>query len=300
MIDKEYQRWIRESLRRNKHLYEDDKIEGYDYLVCPVTEIRCVMLTKKHIERRCKMSVEEFDNKFPHLLVKCSQSRIDNIKKGIHEVGPDDKTNHQRSVESSRISREMVGDDGLTPNQRIGINSRATHLSRIDENGLNGYQRISSNARPKQIETMAKQGRAIYAHNRKVWEAYRWFCIWWSNQYRKGIIGDRKTGKAGTEGAYHMDHQYSIFHAFRDKVSPFAVSHIANLTATPWQENVSKNRSSDITIEELFERTGYTLEQSRKEFDNFISIITETPTLTSAETLIAYRKGFDDTKIYSK
>lgn len=63
-----------------------------------------------------------------------------------------------------------------------------------------------------------------------------------------------KRGKAGVDGAYQIDHQFSIYDGFRMKVCPTIVGHIQNLKMLPVSENRQKWHRSAITLEDLLER----------------------------------------------
>jgi len=60
-----------------------------------------------------------------------------------------------------------------------------------------------------------------------------------------------KRGKAGEDGAYHLDHKYSIAEGFRNDVNPEIIGNIANLEMIPWEENMMKNDKCSISLKEL-------------------------------------------------
>ena len=49
-----------------------------------------------------------------------------------------------------------------------------------------------------------------------------------------------KRGVCGQEGAYQLDHIYSIFKGFKNQVPPSIVGHIDNLQMITWEENNKK------------------------------------------------------------
>lgn len=57
-----------------------------------------------------------------------------------------------------------------------------------------------------------------------------------------------KRGKAGVEGAYHLDHKFSILEGFKQGIDPNIIGGIKNLHFIPWQENISKGDKCSITI----------------------------------------------------
>ncbi len=49
-----------------------------------------------------------------------------------------------------------------------------------------------------------------------------------------------KRGPSGKEGAYQIDHMYSILKGFRNTVPPSLIGNIDNLQMIPWLENIKK------------------------------------------------------------
>jgi hypothetical protein len=47
-------------------------------------------------------------------------------------------------------------------------------------------------------------------------------------------------GKAGVDGAYHLDHIISVWNGYHSGMSPEEISHISNLRFIPWLENQKK------------------------------------------------------------
>ena len=49
-----------------------------------------------------------------------------------------------------------------------------------------------------------------------------------------------KRGRAGDEGAYHLDHIISVWYGFHNNIPPEQISDISNLRMIPWMENQQK------------------------------------------------------------
>jgi hypothetical protein len=60
-----------------------------------------------------------------------------------------------------------------------------------------------------------------------------------------------KRGNSGVNGAYHLDHKYSIIEGFKNKIKPEIIGNIKNLEFIPWEENLKKRAKCSITINEL-------------------------------------------------
>lgn len=60
-----------------------------------------------------------------------------------------------------------------------------------------------------------------------------------------------KRGVSGIDGAYHLDHKYSISEGFKNNIKPQIIADLNNLEFIPWEENVKKRTKCSITKEEL-------------------------------------------------
>jgi len=69
MIDKKTYRSITGYRNNNNQLYDDDLVENFDYVVCPITHERRVRITNDYIIRVLKMDVEVFKNTYPNQIM---------------------------------------------------------------------------------------------------------------------------------------------------------------------------------------------------------------------------------------
>lgn len=60
-----------------------------------------------------------------------------------------------------------------------------------------------------------------------------------------------KRGVSGKEGAYQLDHKYSILEGFKNNISVQLIGNINNLQFIPWKENAVKRTKCSITIDNL-------------------------------------------------
>lgn len=267
------EKFIKRNLRRNAHLYDDALIEGIDYVVCPVTNARLSMIKKSYIEKVLGMTVDEYDTLYPGVR-GVSQARKTNIKKGLHEIDPETgKTKYQISQEKARAVLSEVDEHGISGYKKKGQKTRATHMSNIDEFGRNGYSQLASKAIIKGNTTKAAKGLILDPSCRTEFYRYKSIVLYITEQFRHEITKGYKTGLAGTPGAYHIDHIFSIMQGYKDCVSPMLVGSKTNLKMIPWKENVSKHSASNMSLEELLEKSGYTLDRSKLEFEYFLNLI---------------------------
>ena len=173
------ERKLKEFLRRNNkynaHLYEDGKVEGVDYLICPESKARLTQISKAYITKTLGMTVEEYDAKYPNIK-KCSDARINNIKAGVNQIDPETGlTKHKIARIKAIDTLKAVDENGVSGYQKLGQKTRATHMSKVDEHGRNGYKRqaharittvlengltVEQNAHIKQKETLIRNGKS--------------------------------------------------------------------------------------------------------------------------------------------
>jgi len=65
------------------------------------------------------------------------------------------------------------------------------------------------------------------------------------------LLNYDKRGNSGVEGAYHLDHKFSISEGFKNRVPAEIIGDIKNLEFIPWEENIKKRTNCSITINEL-------------------------------------------------
>lgn len=61
-----------------------------------------------------------------------------------------------------------------------------------------------------------------------------------------------KRGRAGVDGAYHIDHIFSITEGFLHNIPFYIIGHSCNLRLIPWLENNKKHSKCDISMNELY------------------------------------------------
>ena len=117
----------------------------------------------------------------------------------------------------------------------------------IDENGLNSFHR----AMVKSKETNIKNGYWIPNENKTDFEIY--YAEVWKYTRRNDLSNLEHIEKRGhaNQGKFHLDHKYSIFQGFKDRVSPAIIGSIYNLEMITGRNNLSKGRKCSIGINTL-------------------------------------------------
>lgn len=260
--------------KRNSSLYDSSMIEGIDYIICPKSDERLSMIKSNYIKNILGMTVEEYDRLYPGIR-GVSPKRKNNIKLGLQQIDPETGLNKYElsQLKARETLKKIDSITGFSGYKKKGQKTRDTHLNKIDELGRNGYSQIATKAIIKGNQTKVEKGLILPPELKNEFHRYKSVVLYLTQKNKDKISKGYKTGLAGTEDAYHIDHIYSIKHGYQNKISPLIIGRIENLRMIPWRENVAKHSSSDISIEELYQKTNYTFERSSEEFDQIMYLI---------------------------
>lgn len=280
---------IKKSSQDEELMSYDESEEGISFVKCPVIGIRMRSMTVPYMKSILKMTKDEFSLKFPNYETYCSVSK-DRIKEGLQVVGEDGRTAHRKGIDAAMITKTTVGEDGLTPNQKIGINSKNTHMSNIDEHGRNGYSQLAAKAIIKGNKTKVEKGLITSEECRTDYYKYKQMVISLTSDHVAKKTAMYKTGRANDPDAYQLDHRYSIMHGFRDGVSPFLIGSASNLEMIPAIDNIRKYTRSSISLDELMKCENYSIEKSRREFEITMMILNETESLRDSGVALTLKR----------
>ena len=155
-IDKHVRYW---KTGGGKALYGDDAVAGVDYVVCPVTGLRKAMIRSNYVTSVLGITMEQYAAIVGPDFVYVAHGHKSKIVESLKEIDTDTGlTRHQKSQLGRTETMNVVNPDtGLTPNQIIGIRTRETHMSNIDELGRNGYSQLAA----KRKETYCENGKTV-------------------------------------------------------------------------------------------------------------------------------------------
>jgi hypothetical protein len=248
--------------RTNPELYADDAVAGEDYVECPVTGVHLLSIHTNYITFKLQMTVEQFESLYPE--VKRNSARyIASIGAGLAKIDPaTGMTIYQRARIAAVANMKIPDENGITGYDRLGAKTRATHMAKVDEHGRNGYSQLARKAIVKGNKTKVERGLITDPIHQDAFYRYRSLVSLVTSECAREMKEGYPTGLTGTDGTYHLDHIYSVYHGFHNKISPLLVGHRANLRMIPWEDNVSKCSRSDIALEELCARANYTVDQA--------------------------------------
>ena len=261
--------------KRNSHLYNDGLIENIDYIICPVSNERLSMIRKDYISKILNLDPDEYWLTYPNL-PKSSPARQRNIQSGLKDIDPETGvTNHQKGILLAHATKSTPDGFGQTVYQKIGEKTKAAHLANVDDMGRNGYSQTASKNIIKGNQTKASKGIILPPEERTPYYRYKNVILYLTTKAKPKLLNNThvKIGKAGEAGAFHIDHNYSIYQAWKNKVSPLVIGSIHNLQVLPWRDNISKFTKSDIDLSNLLTIYGINQEQSLQHFMNIIHII---------------------------
>jgi hypothetical protein len=256
------ERYAAKRRRTHPELYTDDAVAGEDYVECPVTGARLLSIHTQYITQTLQMTVEQFESLYPDVN-RQSTKYFDCIRNGLAKIDPETgMTIYQKARITAVANMKIPDENGITGYDRLGAKTRATHMANVDEHGRNGYSQIATKAIIKGNKTKVDRGLITDPAHRDAFYRYKSLVLLITSECDREMKSGYVTGLAGTDGAHHLDHIYSIYRGFHDKVSPLLIGHRANLRMLPWKENVSKYSRSDIALEDLCAAADYTVEQS--------------------------------------
>lgn len=269
------EKFVIRNRRRNASLYTAGLVEGYDFIVCPESGARMLIIRSDYVTKVLEMSIEEYDQKYPDVQKRCQRHR-DNIKKGLHKIDQTSGlTKYELGQVKARAILKEVDENGVSGYKKKGQKTRATHIANVDEMGRNGYSQLASKAIIKGNKTKAAKGLILDPSLRSEFYRYKSVIAYLTEKHRKQISKGYVVGLAGENNAWHIDHIFSIMDGYKHGVSPLLIGNLHNLRMIPWEENLSKHAKSEISLEKLLELTNYTKTQSDNEFAIVMQIIRE-------------------------
>ena len=140
-------------------------------------------------------------------------------------------------------------------NENTDIRSRTSKKAKENEKKFR-----ESGEKAKQIKkkllTQVKNGNMI---PKELWDKFK---IYKSEVYKVTnkqplymLENFEKRGSASNDSnAHHVDHMFSIYEGFKQKIPPFIIGNICNLEMIHYSKNCSKRGNCSLTKEELFKR----------------------------------------------
>lgn len=165
--------------------------------------------------------------------------------------------NHQTWYQSNKFKELLKTNRKTARSNPRTLDKIKSALSKRAEKDINGISPAQLSTQ-KALETKRKNGKVIALERMNDWQLYHYLVKrYTSRQDISTLPNYEKRGRAGkNSNSFHLDHRYSIFDGFNNKVPPEIIGNIKNLEFIPWHTNVKKNHKSSITLNCLYELIG--------------------------------------------
>jgi transposase-like protein len=147
--------------------------------------------------------------------------------------------------------KKMYLDDNLSTTE---IASKLGVSSTVPQRILKKYNITRNISYAKELKNANNLGITYdeYLKRLPAFKKYRKKVIYYTNkQDLNSLPNYEKRGKSGVDGAYQLDHKYSILEGFKNGIEPDVIANINNLIFIPWKDNLNKSSLCSITVEEL-------------------------------------------------
>lgn len=139
--------------------YEEGKVEGVDYVVCPLLGFRRVRLDARYTKSVGFTNYSDYETLFPGT-PKAASSLAKNIASGLNEVDPETGlTKYEMSQVAARETLLTVGEDGLTGVQRRGLKTQAGLLEKTQDG-----RSVAAVAAQARNDIVMEDGRTLQQH----------------------------------------------------------------------------------------------------------------------------------------
>lgn len=121
------------------------------------------------------------------------------------------------------------------------------------KNSIEWKETVGAKIKEKMRSTNESNGKWIPLDNKTEFQLYKRE-VWaeTNNQNLEQLENYDKRGRIDLDpNAYSLDHKFSIYEGFKQRISPKIIGNIKNLIMLPWHENRDKGRECSITLEEI-------------------------------------------------
>ena len=124
-------------------------------------------------------------------------------------------------------------------------------MNQIGEDGLTRAQHGAKNAKEQMRKTFESSGRWVKLEDIDEFEKYLREVRSLSERQPLHLLENFELRGHVSKDGFHLDHKFSIYDGFKNKVPPEKIANIKNLHFIHWRDNVKKNHKSSITLEEV-------------------------------------------------
>lgn len=198
-------------------------------------EIKCV-----HCNGNTRKEGKTIYGKQRYLCLNCKKIFVDDINKQKEEM-----LNRHKKI------KEMYLIDNLSTieiGKKLGVSStvpqRILKKYGLTRNVLTSYKITYEKKYGVEYDEYLKKLPAFLKYKKEVYKLTR-------KQNIKSLSNNEKRGLCGVNGAYQLDHKYSILEGFKNGIDPKIISNIKNLEFIPWEINLKKGDKCSIILTDL-------------------------------------------------
>lgn len=247
-MSKKLEDFIKRNRKRNAHLYDIGMIEGLDYVLCPVSNERMVMITTQYIQNVLQISVGDFLEKFPNVQ-RTASARATRIATAMQETDENGQTVRDARAERIKKTKMCIGDDGVSIAQRAAKKASVTR-STVTENGYTNAQNAAFTAIINGNITKQKLGKITISQSH-----YEWYA---------GMVAyllNREYGNAS------KSLNVKISDGFAAKLPPFVLARRENIMMT---EQTNNDSHSKMSTETLLNTIGLGIDEAEAHYAEFV------------------------------
>lgn len=253
---------------------DNDLESGYHYFIHPLSCAKVARIDSRSIEPFGITEAQFFEH-FPDFVDnKMSPYSIEKMRNSLMEEDEHGVSSMDRVHEQRKAAFSEVGEDGLTLQERTTAKTRDAHMTTIDEYGRNGYQCLADDNIEKSIVTKNQNA------SERDFERYRMIVLFVMAKLRPyfhslGITyGTWKLDNYDAKKHHQVDHKFSMYEGFNQGISPLCIANVDNIEVLTGEDNVSKRTKCSITLDELAQLNGMTIDEMCDENDRIMSEIT--------------------------
>lgn len=165
--------------------------------------------------------------------------KMADMKRGktYDEIYGVDKALELKAILSERSSGEK---NGMFGKSAVRGRTRKDLLGETYEQAIENNSKGQIKHHADKLGLTVDQYQNLWKENKK--QYYRIVDFITSKQPIHLLENFEKRGRAGIEGAYHLDHKIPRILGFVNNIDPYIIGNLENLRFITWQENLSRNK----------------------------------------------------------
>lgn len=223
------QEFIKRNRKRNASLYMDSAVLGVDYVECPVSKERLVMITKPYITNVLGLDPDVYFGMYPNIQ-KVASAKSTRTSETMNKT--DSNGVSIKDMKSAKISatKKAIDSDGTSIAMRAAKKASKTRTT-ITENGMTNAQNSAAIAIVNGNITKSKRGMIELSDSE-----YKWYCQ--MSSYLLELF----------YGNVSKSLKFKMKAGYESKISPLMLCHESNVTLTEATNNDWRSSTTETTL----------------------------------------------------